>query len=105
MCTHTPTHTHARTHSLLYWTNYGEELYTSSLHNLSDIHQIQLPGGERQIRSLTFDPVARTLFWVNQGAETVERYDTDAGTLEVVANNTGTIKGGSNLTSVLAHEW
>ena len=82
--------------STLYWTyrdgysNYGRSLQYM---HLSDIDTITtIPLGGRRIRGLTFEPYAKSLYWISHSG-VIERYMLNSGNISTVAENAGDVAG------------
>ena len=85
------------THSILYWTallRSGDTIWNMSLANTSDTRPLGI-NGTRNISKLTFEPLRKSLYWINTNNATIERYDLQTKQLSTVARYAADITGTS----------
>ena len=65
-----------------------------SLTNTSDTRRLDIPG-IRNISKLTFEPLRKSLYWINTNNATIERYDLRTKQLSTVAGYAADVTGTS----------
>lgn len=86
--------------STLYWTyrdghsSFGQSLQYMHLSDINNIVTIPLDG--RGIRSLTFEPYSKSLYWItrsSRSSDSIERFELSSGNISTVAENAGEVQG------------
>ena len=83
------------THSTLYWTalsRNGDTIWNMSLSDTSNTRPLSIPG-TRKISKLTFEPLGKSLYWINKMNATIERYDLRTGQLRTIAEYAADVTG------------